>query len=71
MVTKAKKQLTYMGNCYNHMYYEKDNNIITFARNNGIYIMDLAENTTNKIVTSDNQQVSFARPNFIYVCFFI
>jgi hypothetical protein len=71
MVTKAKKQLTYMGNCYNHMYYEKDNNIITFARNNGIYIMDLAKNTTNKIVTSDNQQVSFARPNFIYVCFFI
>lgn len=64
IVTKAIKQLTYIGNCYNPVYYEKDNNTIAFARNDGIYIMDIAKNTTRKLVASNNPQVSYARPNF-------
>lgn len=64
MITKEIKQLTYIGNCYNPVYYEKDNNIIAFARNNGIYILNVNKNSTCKIVTSDNPQVSYARPNF-------
>lgn len=64
MLTKDIKQLTYMGNCYNPVYYQKDNNIIAFARNNGIYIMDAAKNIIRKIVSSDNPQVSYAKPNF-------
>lgn len=57
-------QLTVLGNCYNPVYYEKDNNIIAFARNDGIYLMDITKKSIKKIVESENPQVSFAKPNF-------
>jgi hypothetical protein len=58
------RQLTTMGNCYNPVYFEKDNNIIVFARNNGIYKMEIASKNVTKITGSEDQQVSFAKPNF-------
>ncbi len=58
------RQLTIMGNCYNPVYYGKDNNIIAFARNDGIYKMEISTKKIDKIVSSDNSQVSFAKPNF-------
>jgi hypothetical protein len=57
-------QLTTMGNCYNPVYFEKDNNIIAFARNDGIYKMELSTKKINKIIGSEDPQVSFAKPNF-------
>lgn len=62
--TKEIKQLTYIGNCYNPVYFEKDNNYLAFARNNGIYIMDISKNSISKLVGSDNPQVTYGRPNF-------
>jgi hypothetical protein len=61
---KDIKQLTTMGNCYNPVYNEKDNNIIAFARNDGIYKMNLTTMQINKVMGSDNPQVSYAKPNF-------
>jgi hypothetical protein len=57
-------QLTTMGNCYNPVYYEKDNNIIAFARNDGIYKMELSTKKVTKVTGSEDPQVSFAKPNF-------
>lgn len=62
--TMDKKQLTTIGNCYNPVYFEKDNNIIAFARNDGIYKLDLSSKRVIKIVESKDPQVSFAKPNF-------
>lgn len=61
---KSIEQLTSMGNCYNPAYYEKDNNIVAFARNDGIYKLDLKTKKITKIVTSAEPEVSFAKPNF-------
>jgi hypothetical protein len=57
-------QLTTMGNCYNPVYYEKDNNIIAFARNDGIYKMEISSKKITKVIGTENPQISFAKPNF-------
>jgi hypothetical protein len=62
--SKSIKQLTTMGNCYNPIYFEKDNNIIAFARNDGIYKLNLKTKKIVKIVESKDPMVSFAKPNF-------
>ncbi|MCM0648375.1 hypothetical protein NBE98_08305 [Clostridium swellfunianum] len=57
-------QLTTIGNCYNPVYYEKDNNIIAFARTDGIYKMEVSTRKIHKLIGSEDSQVSFAKPNF-------
>ncbi|MCM8711831.1 hypothetical protein M2651_12495 [Clostridium sp. SYSU_GA19001] len=64
LLKKDIKQLTTLGNCYNPVYFEKDNNLIAFARNDGIYLMNISKKITTKLVSSNNPQVSFAKPNF-------
>jgi hypothetical protein len=64
LITKEKRELTDTGNCYNPSYNRSDNNILTFARTDGIYVIDLKKNNIRAVVTTSNPQISFAKPNF-------
>lgn len=61
---KNTKQLTSTGNCYNPVYNRSDNNIITFARNDGIYTLNIKEKKIKAIVSTSDPEISFAKPNF-------
>lgn len=64
LVKNDVKQITALGSCYNPVYSYKDNNIIAFARNDGIYTMDIKSKSTIKLVSSKESEVTFAKPNF-------
>lgn len=64
LITKEKRNLTDTGNCYNPVYNRSDNNLVAFARTDGIYVIDLKKNNIRAVVTTNNPEISFAKPNF-------
>ena len=57
-------QITNLNNCYNPIYANGDDNVIAFARNNGIFIMDVNKKDIKRLTGSENPEVSYAKPNF-------
>ncbi|ERI89974.1 hypothetical protein HMPREF1982_04241 [Clostridiales bacterium oral taxon 876 str. F0540] len=64
LIKNKTEQLTTLNNCYNPIYANNDNNVIAFARNNGIFIMNIKNKEIKKVTGSENPEISYAKPNF-------